>query len=95
MLRGLLSIVFWGFLLLTSALCFGVSLALWGVTAPFDRRRVLLHGFTCFWASLYTWLNPAWQVRVLGRERIRPGATSMIYAARAASCSRRSTQAAR
>ena len=80
MLRGLLSLVFWGFLLLTSALCFGVSLALWGVTAPFDRRRVLLHGFTCFWASLYTWLNPAWQVRVLGRERIRPGVAYVMVA---------------
>ena len=34
------------------------------MTAPFDRRRVLLHRFTCFWASLYTWLNPAWRVEV-------------------------------
>ena len=34
---------------------------------------MLLHRFTCFWASLYTWLNPVWPVRVEGRERIRPG----------------------
>jgi 1-acyl-sn-glycerol-3-phosphate acyltransferase len=40
------------------------------VTAPFDRRKVALHQFTCLWASLYTWLNPAWPVTVTGRQNI-------------------------
>ena len=48
------------------------------MTAPFDRRKVVLHRFTCFWASLYTWLNPAWPVRVEGRERIRPDETYVM-----------------
>ena len=38
----------------------------------FDRRLVLLHRFTCFWASLYTWLNPAWRVRDRGPREDRP-----------------------
>src|SRR5206468_2056945 len=50
------------------------------VTAPFDRLGALLHRFTCFLASLYTWLNPAWRVRVEGRERIRPDAAYVMVA---------------
>src|SRR5439155_1280932 len=57
-----------------------VALLIWVVTAPFDRRRALLHRYTCFWASLYTWLNPAWRVRVEGRERIRPDAAYVMVA---------------
>ena len=40
----------------------------------------MLHQFTCFWASLYTWLNPAWPVRVEGREHIRRDATYVMVA---------------
>ena len=49
---------------------FPIAVGVWAVTTPFDRRRVLLHRFTCFWASLYTWLNPAWPVTPSGIEKI-------------------------
>jgi 1-acyl-sn-glycerol-3-phosphate acyltransferase len=74
------SILFWGFLGITSILLFPVAVLIWLVTLPFDRRKVLLHKFTCFWASLYTWFNPAWPVRVEGREKIRPEATYVMVA---------------
>ena len=51
------SLLFWGFVVVSSILLFPVAVVLWAVTAPFDRRRRALHLFTCFWASLYTWLN--------------------------------------
>jgi 1-acyl-sn-glycerol-3-phosphate acyltransferase len=73
-----LSLGFWTFLVLSSVALFPVAVLLWAVTAPFDRRRVVLHRFTCFWASLYTWLNPAWPVRVEGREHIRPGVAYVL-----------------
>jgi 1-acyl-sn-glycerol-3-phosphate acyltransferase len=66
-----LSSLFWAFLTVTSVLLFGVAILLWAATVLFDRRLMLLHRFTCFWASLYTWFNPAWPVRIEGRERIR------------------------
>ena len=72
MIRGALSFLFWMFMALSSVLLFPVALLLWAITAPFDRRRVVLHRFTCFWASLYTWLNPAWRVEIRGREHIAP-----------------------
>jgi 1-acyl-sn-glycerol-3-phosphate acyltransferase len=78
--RRVLSLVFWLFLAFSSIVLFPVALIVWAVTAPFDRRRVLLHRFTCFWASLYTWLNPAWRVRVEGREKIRRDAAYVIVA---------------
>ena len=80
MLRRVLSLAFWAFLALSSIALFPVAVLLWAVTLPFDRRLVVLHRFTCFWASLYTWLNPAWRVQVEGREKIRPATAYVMIA---------------
>lgn len=72
--------MFWGFVVLSSALLFPVAVLIWAVTAPFDHRRRALHRFTCFWASLYTWLNPAWRVTIHGRDVVKPGTTYMFVA---------------
>ena len=69
-MRMLISALFWAFLSVTSIALFPVALVVWAVTRPFDRRQRILHLFTCFWASLYTWANPAWPVVVIGREKI-------------------------
>jgi 1-acyl-sn-glycerol-3-phosphate acyltransferase len=71
MLARVLSALFWLFIIVSSLLLFPVALLIWAITVLVDRRLVLLHRFTCFWASLYTWLNPAWRVHVEGLERIR------------------------
>lgn len=75
-----LSLGFWGFIVVSSLVLFPVALGLWAVTAPFDRRLRLQHLFTCFWASLYTWFNPLWRVRVEGREHVRPDRTYVMVA---------------
>jgi 1-acyl-sn-glycerol-3-phosphate acyltransferase len=80
MFRRLLSLLFWAFLAISSILLFPIALLIWALTAPFDPRRRLLHRFTCFWASLYTWFNPAWPVEIVGREKIRPEATYVMVA---------------
>lgn len=72
--------VFWGFIVVTSILLFPFAVVIRAVTAPFDRRRIALHRFTSFWASLYTWCNPGWPVRITGREHIEPGRTYMLVA---------------
>src|SRR5262249_34751820 len=76
----ILSLTFWAFMALSSLVLFPVAVVLWAVTVPFDRRLRALHQFTCFWASLYTWTNPLWRVRVVGREHIRPGTTYVMIA---------------
>jgi 1-acyl-sn-glycerol-3-phosphate acyltransferase len=65
-----LSLLFWLFIAVSSLALFPVAVLIWAVTSPFDRRKRVLHLFTCFWASLYTWLNPVWRVHVHHRERI-------------------------
>jgi 1-acyl-sn-glycerol-3-phosphate acyltransferase len=71
---------FWAFLVTSSIALFPVALLIFAVTAPFDRQRRVLHLFTCFWGSLYTWLNPAWPVTIEGRQRIDPDQTYVMVA---------------
>ena len=80
LIRRLGSTLFWIFLVVSSILLFPLALLIWAATVLFDRRLVLLHRFTCFWASLYTWLNPAWRVRVEGREKIAPNTAYVMVA---------------
>jgi 1-acyl-sn-glycerol-3-phosphate acyltransferase len=80
MLAAVGSALFWAFIAVSSVLLFPVAVLIWLVTRPFDRRTRALHAFTCFWASLYTWLNPVWRVRVRGREHVRRGATYVMVA---------------
>ena len=79
-MRWLGSLLFWAFLVGSSIALFPVAVLLWALTRPFDPRLRWLHRFTCFWASLYTWLNPAWPLRLEGRERIGPRGTYVMVA---------------
>ena len=74
------SALFWGFITVSSLVMYPIAVAIWLATVAFDRRLVALHRFTCFWASLYTWFNPAWPVTIEGREKIQPGTTYVMVA---------------
>ncbi len=74
----LIAILFIVFIFVSSLIFFVVALLIWGVTAPFDPRRHVLHLFTCFWASLYIWVFPPWSVHVTGREKFDPAKTYII-----------------
>ncbi len=80
MLRRTGSLLFWVFIIVSSIVLFPVALAIWAATVLVDRRLVVLHRFTCFWASLYTWLNPLWWVHIEGREKIRSNAAYVMIA---------------
>ncbi len=80
MVARILSSLFWLFIVVSSIILFPVAVLIWAVTVLIDRRLVLLHQFTCFWASLYTWLNPVWRVRIEGREKIRPDTAYVMVA---------------
>jgi 1-acyl-sn-glycerol-3-phosphate acyltransferase len=71
MLNRIIAVFFILFVAATSALFFCVALVIWLVTVVFDKRLVLLHLFSSFWASVYLWAMPAWSVRVEGRSTIR------------------------
>lgn len=78
MLNRLVASLYIAFIFLTSAVFFLVAVVIFALTCPVDRRLVLLHRFTCLWASLYIWVFPPWSVRVMGREHIEPGTTYVM-----------------
>ncbi len=64
------SLAYWAFVLLTMPLLFAMALVIFVVTVAFDRRRLLLHLFSCAWASLYVVANPLWRMRIEGRGKV-------------------------
>lgn len=80
MIARFFSSLFWLFIVVSSLLLFPIAVAIWALTVLFDRRLVILHQFTCFWASIYSWLNPVWRVHIDGREKIRNGVAYVMVA---------------
>jgi 1-acyl-sn-glycerol-3-phosphate acyltransferase len=78
MLNRLLGYLFIIFIAITSIPLYVMALLIWMMTYPFDKRRKWLHMYTCFWASIYTWVMPPWRIRVEGREHVRKNATYMV-----------------
>ncbi len=72
------SVLFWLFVLVSCIILFTGAFILWLFTFPFDRRLWLQHRYSCFWGSVYLWLNPYWPMHVEGREKIDP---SQVYVA--------------
>jgi 1-acyl-sn-glycerol-3-phosphate acyltransferase len=69
-MRVAFSILFWTFFVVSSAVLFVGALLLFVLTFPFDRNRVALHLYSCFWAQLYFLVNPLWRLQVEGREKL-------------------------
>ncbi|MFP6639538.1 MAG: lysophospholipid acyltransferase family protein [Myxococcota bacterium] len=80
MLRVAYSLMFWVFMLVSSMVLFPLAVVIRLITSAFDPRLRGLHLFTCFWGSLYTWVNPAWTVRVVGREKLDSNRTTILVA---------------
>jgi 1-acyl-sn-glycerol-3-phosphate acyltransferase len=66
------SCYFWVSLFAISGLLFTIPLFLWFTTVLFDRRRYILHWFTCRWSDIILGINPYWKVQVEGRHKIDP-----------------------
>ncbi|MDC0719677.1 lysophospholipid acyltransferase family protein [Nannocystis bainbridge] len=78
MLRIAGALLFGLYFILSQPLWFLGALVITAVTAPFDRRRALLHRYTCVWGGHYALLMPGWDVRVLGREHIAAGGVYVL-----------------
>src|SRR5579885_1150579 len=66
----LFSLAYWGYLAITSMVLYVGALLLCAVTAPFDRNRVILHRYTCWWARLYLRCLPGCRIRVEPNEKV-------------------------
>ncbi len=65
-----LSILYWAYVVVTMPVLLAGALVVYVVTVPFDRRRVVLHVYSCAWASLYVVSNPLWREHIHGRSRL-------------------------
>ncbi|MBA2882615.1 1-acyl-sn-glycerol-3-phosphate acyltransferase [Desulfosalsimonas propionicica] len=70
MKNRLIAIAWFSFVGITSVIFFLAALVIKVATVAFDRRLVILQQFTCFWGALYTWIIPAWKIRIEGRQHI-------------------------
>lgn len=78
--KAFLSYIYWLFVGTSSVPMFVIAALIRLVTAPFDRCQRALHQFTCFWASIYSWINPAWRVVVQGREKVKKNVAYVMVA---------------
>lgn len=74
------SFAFWAFFVLSLPFFFAGALVVFLLTVAFDRRRVLTHLYSCFWASCYVRVNPLWKCRVEGREKLPWRGAAVIVA---------------
>src|SRR5262245_19683628 len=68
----LLTVSFWSYMLVSNPVLWLGAVLLFVLTAPFDRKRKLLHLYTCAWAFHYVKLLPIWSTRFSGTEHIQP-----------------------
>ncbi|HKX12103.1 MAG TPA: lysophospholipid acyltransferase family protein [bacterium] len=72
--------LFWGFFVLTSMVLVIGSAVIRLVTKPFDPNLRFLQQYTCFWSSLYLWVNPFWSLQKSGLDRVDPKRAFVIVA---------------
>jgi 1-acyl-sn-glycerol-3-phosphate acyltransferase len=54
------------------------AVIIWLLTIAFDSHLRFLHYYTCFWASVYTWIMPAWFIKIEGREKYKNNNTYVV-----------------
>lgn len=78
MINRLISVFFITVVALTSMILYVPALIIWALTFRFDRRKIILHQYTCFWGALYTRIVPSWHVKIMNRKNFRKGVTYVV-----------------
>jgi len=71
MIKFILTIYEWTLFLAVCIVLYPIALLIFIFTAPFDKKKVIQHRFSCFWGSLYIWLQPLWKATWEGKENIK------------------------
>ncbi len=78
MINRIIAILFLTFIIVTCIILFFPALFIWLVTLPFDKKKIILHQYTCFWGALYTWVNPAWRIHIIDRHKFQRGKVYVV-----------------
>jgi 1-acyl-sn-glycerol-3-phosphate acyltransferase len=78
MITFLLTVYEWTLAAAVCIVLYPVALIMFIITLPFDRKKVILHRFSCFWATIPIWFQPLWKLSWEGRENIKKGQTYIL-----------------
>jgi 1-acyl-sn-glycerol-3-phosphate acyltransferase len=79
-MKQLASFLFWVFLAVSCIPLFVGALVIFLITLPFDPDRRVLHLYSSGWAQLYFWVNPAWRLKIRGRDKLPWKGAAVIVA---------------
>ncbi len=69
-LWGAYSLVIWTIFLSVNILLTTPMLLIWFLTKFFDKNRIILHYYTCFWGVFLFFVVPNWKIKIEGKEHI-------------------------
>lgn len=72
------SIYYFSVMFLFTVSAFFVYLVVWLIAYPFDKKRVVSHHFSRFWAQTFYKIFPWWHVDVSGFENIEKGKSYIV-----------------
>ncbi|MBI3541226.1 MAG: 1-acylglycerol-3-phosphate O-acyltransferase [Deltaproteobacteria bacterium] len=69
-LNLIINIFFWTFFVISSTILVIGAAFIRVLTISFDPNLKILQQYSCFWASLYIWINPFWSATILGKKNV-------------------------
>lgn len=72
------SIIVWLIGICFVVVTFPLTLIIWLVVLPFDRKRVVIHWFLMYQCLVLSFLLPIWKIHIEGREKAVKGMTYVI-----------------
>jgi len=78
MFNKILTSIFLIFIAISCAILFILALTIWLVTLPFDKKKKILHLYTCAWGSLYIRVFPSWKVHIIDRKNFKNDKTYIV-----------------
>jgi 1-acyl-sn-glycerol-3-phosphate acyltransferase len=77
---ALTTLLFWSYMALSNPLLWLGAVLVFALSVPFDRRRALLHLYTCAWAYHYVKVLPFWKAHFEGVAQIDRTRTYVLVA---------------
>jgi 1-acyl-sn-glycerol-3-phosphate acyltransferase len=72
------SIIVWLISICFVIVTFPLTLIIWLLALPFDKRKVIIHWFLMYQSLLLSFLIPIWTIHIEGREKAVKGTTYVI-----------------
>ena len=69
-LRKVFAVAWWTTFCLVCVVMFVGATFSFVLTVPFDRRRLIQHLYSCFWAQIMFYINPWWRLHIEGRDKL-------------------------